>query len=60
MPKIIHDKYTKHPKMDLEMIYFEKRNIYEAIHQKPSKKDVYESDMQNIHYLIEGYTSKQI
>ena len=39
---------VKHPKMDTEMIYLKNKKIDEAIRKKTRKKDVYETDMQNI------------
>ena len=51
MPTIT-DLGTEIPKTDGEMIYLEKKNIDEAIHQKLRNKDVYKSDMQKIYNLI--------
>ena len=50
---IITDLVTKRPKTDGEMTYLEKNNIDEAIRQKLRKKDVYESDMHKIVYLVD-------
>ena len=46
-----------HPKTDGKMTYPEKRNINKAIHQKLSKKDVYETDMHKIYNIIVGQTN---
>ena len=37
-----------------------KKNIDEAIRQKLRKKDVYESDMHKIYYLIVGQKNEQL
>ena len=42
------------------MNYIDKKNINEAIHQKLRKKDVYESDFQNIYNIILGLTDVQL
>ena len=42
------------------MTYLLKKNIDKAIGQKLRKKGVYETEMQNIYYLIVGQTNKQI
>ena len=49
---------SKRPSTDVEMTYLEKKNTDKAIHQKVSKKDVHETDMQNIYNLIFGHTNK--
>ena len=41
------------------MTYLEKNNIDEAIRQKLSKKDVYETDMHKIYNLIMVHTNDQ-
>ena len=51
---------TDRPKTDGDMTYPEKKNIYEAIHQKLRNKDVYESDMHKIHNLIVGQMNEQL
>ena len=56
----INELGTERPKTDGEMTYLEKKNIYEAIHQKLRKKDVYESDMHKIYNLIVGQTNEQL
>ena len=41
------------------MNYLKKKNIDKAIHQKLSKKDVYETYRQNIYNIILVQTNKQ-
>ena len=58
MSTIIPYMGSKRPSTDVEMTYLEKKNTDKAIHQKVSKKDVHETDMQNIYNLIFGHTNK--
>ena len=51
---IITDLGTERPKTYGEMTYLEKKNIDGAIHQKPRKKGVYQSDMHKIFNIIVG------
>ena len=60
IPTVIPDMGAKRPKMDVEMTYFEKNIIGEAIHNKLRNNDVYETDMLNIYNLILGQTNKQL
>ena len=53
MPTIT-ELVTERRKIDGEMTYLKKKNIYEAIRQSLRKKDVYKSDMQKIYHLIVG------
>ena len=50
----IPDLVIEHPKTDAEINYIERKNIDEAIHKNLSKKDFYESNMQNIYNIIVG------
>ena len=59
MPTIT-ELVTERPKTDGEMTYLEKKNIYEAIHQKLRKNDFHESDMQKIYNLIVGPTNEEL
>ena len=59
MPTIT-DLDTEHPKIDAEMTYIKKNNIYEAIHQNLRKKDVYKSEMHKIYNLFVGQTNEQL
>ena len=52
MPTIIPDMGVENTKTDVEMTYLKNKSIDEAILQKPRKKNVYETDMQNIYNLI--------
>ena len=47
-------------KMDVEMTYFKKNNIDEAIHQKLRKKDVYKTDMHKIYNIILAQKNRQL
>ena len=60
MTTIIPDTGVERPKTDAYMIYLEKKNIDEAIHQKLIKKDAYETDMHKIYHLIAGQKNEQI
>ena len=60
MPTTIPDTGVKRPNTDAYMTYLKKNNIDEAIHQKPRKKDVYETDMHNIYNITVGQTNKQL
>ena len=51
------DTFMEHPKINSEITYLEKKNIYEVILQKLRKKDVYEPDMYKIYNLILGLTN---
>ena len=51
---------AERPKMEGEMTYLKKKNMYEAIHKKIRKKDVYESDMHKIYNIILGKINKQL
>ena len=42
------------------MTYLDKNNIDEAIRQKLSKNDVYESEIHKIYNLIVGQTNEQV
>ena len=59
MPTIT-DLVTECPKTDGEMTYLEKNNSDEAICQNLRKKDVYESDMQNIYNIIVVQTNEKL
>ena len=47
-------------KMDVEMTYFKKNNIDEAIHQKLRKKDVYKTEMHKIYNIILAQKNRQL
>ena len=48
MPTIIPDTFVEHPKIDMDMTYFKKKTIDEAIFQKLRKKDFYKTYRQKI------------
>ena len=52
IPTIIPATGVECPKTDAYMTYLKKKNIDKATHQKLSKKDVHETDMQNICNII--------
>ena len=60
IPTIMTDTITEPPKIDVEMTYLENKNIDEAIRQKSSKKDVYETNMHKIYNLIMSQTNEQL
>ena len=60
MPTIIPDTCVKRPKTDADMTYLNNNNIDEAICQKISKKDLYETDMHKIYNIIVGQTNEQM
>ena len=60
MPSIIPYMGADYPKTETEVTYPKKNNIDEAIHQKLSKKDVYETDMHKIYNLIVDQTNRQL
>ena len=60
MPKIIPYTGDKSPKTDADITYLEKKNIGEAIYQKLSNKDVYETKIHKILYLIVGKTNEKL
>ena len=45
---------AKHPKTDAKMTYLKNNHIDEAIRQETMKKDVYETEMNNIYNIIVG------
>ena len=60
MTTITPDTIIDIPKMDVEMTYFKKNNIDEAIHQKLRKKDVYKTDMHKIYNIILAQKNRQL
>ena len=48
MPKTLPDTSVERSNTDAEMTHLEKKNIEEAIRQKPRKKYVYKTDMHKI------------
>ena len=57
IPTIIPDMGNECPKTEGVVAYIKKKNVDKAIHQKLRKKDVYETDMDNIYNIIVGQTN---
>ena len=60
IPTIIPDTGAERPKTGREMTYTRKKNIDEAIRQKLSNKDVYETYMHNIYNIIVGQKNEKL
>ena len=60
IPKIIHDTGVEHPKTDADMTYLENKSIDKAIRQKLRKKDLYETNINNIYNLFMGQTNEKL
>ena len=58
IPITIPGMGTKHPNIGEDMTYQKKKNIHKSICQKMRKKDVYETNMQNIYNLSVGKKNK--